>query len=169
MIISKTTTWTEFQPFATEERMAKIRETVTDCAIFDFWQMSIGDFSPCFEGGMPSDMVEMLNKENITVFEVVAIQNAVISFVKEFTEAMQIFTLLPDNDTLSAQSGIPNFSPIENMLIFTREYFGLHNFGSAESMTLLEYMLAKKHDYARQLFDRNRSKSKSTLPKNPKR
>lgn len=44
------------------------------------------------------------------------------------------------------------------MLIFTRKYFGLQNFGDAEKITLLEYYLAKKDTYSDAIFQRSLQK-----------
>lgn len=143
MKITRKTKWAEFVPFANEERIAQIREKITDCAIFDFWGLSIGEFSPMLDGGVPAKLSKGLN--NATVHEAIKIINACGKFLKEFENAMKSTEVEMTADETKALSMVTiQLTPIENLLTFAQGFFGLKDFGEAEKITLIEYYIAKK-------------------------
>ena len=157
--INKKTKWAVFAPYATPQRVAQLRDKITNCAsFFDFWQMSIGDFSQMIENGLPDELKMHVENKEITVYEVIEILNAADKFLNDFSKALSNYKIEPEGDEITASSFCPEFKPIESMLIFTREYFGLKNFGDAEKITLLEYYLAKKDSYSKAIFQRSLQK-----------
>lgn len=161
MIINRETKWAEFAPFATLERVAQLRDKITDCAIFDFMQITIGDFSEMTEFGMPEQLRKELENKDISVFEVLRMINACEKFMKDFSNVMQRYQITPDLREQQASIGLPEFSPIENMLIFCQSFFGLPNFGEAEKITILEFKIAKKKSFSDAMYQRNLSKIKT--------
>lgn len=164
MIINRQTKWTEFAPFATIERVARLREKITNCATFDFWQLTIGDFAEMTEYGIPGELRERLNSKETSVYEAVEIINACEKFLSDFKNLMEHYVITPDLKEQQASIGLPEFSPIENMLIFCQSFFHLPNFGEAEKITILEFVIAKKKSYCDIMFERNKAKIKTRTP-----
>lgn len=157
--INRKTKWAVFAPYATPNRVAQLREKITDCAtFFDFWQMTIGDFSQMTENGLPEELKKIVEDKDVTVYEVIEIINAAKKFVDDFSKAMANYKIEAEGDEITAASFCPDFKPIESMLIYTRKYFGLRNFEEAEKITLLEYYLAKKDSYSEAIFQRSLQK-----------
>lgn len=156
MKITKSTKWIDFEPFITPERLAQLRETVTDCAFFDFWQLTIGDFSIMLSNGFPEDLQNQMNNIKITVFEVIKIMNATDKFMKEFSSVMLSYDMQLKPEEMQASSYCPEFSPIENMLNFCLDEFGPHptKGGFNEEITLLEYNIRKKKRYSDSMYQR---------------
>ena len=154
MRIDKKTKWVEFAPFVNEERMVQLRDSITDCAIFDFWKLTIGEFSPLLNGELPAELQKQLENRDITVFEVIMIVNSNEKFLLEFQTVIDSYEIELEAEEKEASSFMPDFLPYENMLIFTQKYFGLNDFGSAEKISMLEYMIAKKSSYSDAIYQR---------------
>ena len=154
MKITRGTKWVEFAPFVNEERIALLRERITDSAIFDFWGLSIGEFSPMLNGGLPKELDAQIKRDGITVHEVIEITNAAEGFLKEFEKVLSSLELDSTADEKEAHSYMPDFAPIESMLIFTQKYFNLKSFGEAEKISVLEYLLAKKATYSDAIYQK---------------
>ena len=152
LTITEKTKWNEVSPLLSEEEIKKLQKKITALFHFDFYQLTIGDFSEMIEGKTPDKLDRLLVNEIVTVFEVIKLKNAIEKFVKDFSTELQSYEIKSDP---IATANLPQFNLIQSMLIFTRSYFGLHNFGDAEKITLLEFSLAKRHTYAQQIFEKN--------------
>ena len=159
MKINKRTKWANIAPLVTPEILAQLKESLPGCVIFDFWQLTIGDFSEMLKNGVPTSLIKRIEKRGATVFEVVQILNACEKFLIEFSEVMQQFEIQPTPDEKQAASFCPEFTPTESLLIFTRKYFGtVRGFGEAEEITLYEYYIAKKDSFSDAIYQRQLSK-----------
>lgn len=81
---------------------------------------------------------------------------------------MQDFALKETAESRQAARGLPQFNETEGLLVFVREYFGLHNFTEAEEVTLADVFLAKKDAFIKASFERNYNEiiiKKNTLKK----
>ena len=76
-------------------------------------------------------------------------------FVQDFTKACERYTLSPTPDQQQATQGTEHMTPLETMLVFTRDYFGLPSFIDAGKRTMGEYITAKKARYNELLTQRN--------------
>jgi len=157
MKITRQTKWADFLPFATEERLARLKEAIPDCATFDFWQLTIGDFSQMLEEGLPAILKKELERKDVTVLEVLEIMNAAEKFLKDFYNSMKNFEIELSPDEKSAASACPEFTPTESMLIFTQKYFNHKHFGESEEITMIEYYMAKKSTYSDAVYQRRLS------------
>lgn len=157
MKITRQTKWFEFQPFATPERVAQLKEAIQDCAPFDFWQLTIGDFSQMLTDGLPDILKKDLEKKDITIIEVIELMNAAEKFLTDFYNSMKNFEVELSPDEKSAAGACPEFTPTESMLIFAQKYFGHKDFGESEKITMIEYYIAKKSSYSDAVYQRRLS------------
>lgn len=156
MKITNKTKWAEFAPFATPQRVAQLREKITDCAIFDFMALKIGDFSPMLSGGMPEEIKSKIENPNITVFEVIRWLNAIDEFLKKFSSIMESMEIEVESDEKQALAFMPQLSPLENILNFCLDNFGQHPVkgGFNEDITLVEFIMRKRHVHAQNVYQR---------------
>lgn len=75
-------------------------------------------------------------------------------FIEEFVGAINNLTVRPTPEEEQASEGIPKSNWAESILIFTRGYFGLHNFKEAERITIGEILIAKKAAYIEAMYRR---------------
>lgn len=159
MKIDKNTLWRDLAPFLTDKIMAELKEKITDSAFFlDFWNMKCGHFVAVFEGGTPQPIIEVLEKPTLTVFEAVKFLNGFDEFVKDFFEALEKLNIVLSADEIQASKNLIEISATEGILLFNQMFFGLHDFGSAEKITLIEYLIARRKTYNDSLFQRNLAK-----------
>ena len=76
-------------------------------------------------------------------------------FLQEFARACEELTLPATEEQRSATQGTKAMTPLESMLVFTRDYFGLPSFFEAGKRTIGEYLTAKKASYNEALIQRN--------------
>ena len=154
MKIDNKTKMKDFIYFATDERMLEIRKQLgTDCD-FDFWDLTIGEFSAIFDNKIPEPIQKRIEDDNITVFEVAKLQNGFIEFLDKFKEIEKTLEIQKDGDEVRALSSCVELTPVENMLIFCQKYFGHKDFGQSEKITLLEYIIARKAQYNEIMFQK---------------
>jgi len=152
--IDEKTKWDEIYLLLTEDDFKELQKKVTEIFPFNFYQITIGDLAQmsCYPPKFPN--IENYDKENLTVFDYFKIKNA-NDFIIEFTKDLKIYELSKTVEENNANSNLPDFTLIEVMLCFTQNYFKLQNFGEAEKITLLEYLLARKNDYTQKLYEKN--------------
>lgn len=156
MKINNSTKWAEFAPFATPTRLAQLREKITGCANFDFWSLTIGEFSPMLDGDFPDKIKEILEDKKTTVFKAVELINAVDKFNKEFAEIMQSMEIELESDEQKAVSMMPTLKPIENILNFCLDNFGTDPKTGRfnEEITLIEFLIRKRYVHANSVYQR---------------
>jgi len=152
--IDEKTKWDEICLLLTEDDFKELQKKVTDIFPFDFYQITIGDLAQMSYNPPKFPNVESYDQENITVFDYFKIKNA-NDFVIDFTNDLKNYELSKTIEESNANSNLPDFTLIEVMLCFTQSYFNLQNFGEAEKITLLEYLLARKNDYTQKLYEKN--------------
>jgi len=156
--INNRTKWYEFKGKVPDAQLnmfiEQIQKEYTVCHPFDFNQLTIGQFAELLECKLPRVLHSELCNLGVTVFQVVAVRNAVDKFMKFFNNIHEQYKVPQTAAEQVASAGLLQPSIIEAMLIFTRQYFGLHDFGAAERITLLEYLLAKKHTFITESFQR---------------
>lgn len=169
MKITANTLWSDFSVFATEERLAQLREHISDCAFFDFWSMTVGDFYVMINKGMPKPFIEEIEKKSkkvlgikipcknkLTVFEYVKMVNATEKFFADFAAEMNSMQMEMKNDEKLAASYMVGTQPIEDILNFCLDNFGQHptKGGFNEDITLREYLFRKKKVFNDSIFQR---------------
>ena len=126
-----------YEPFLTGESVAELKAAAERSIRFchtltldEFWGLLAGDYSLLGDLSSPS------------VYQVYWAKRFK-DFVEEFTQSCNALSMKdPENDGMDA--GCVKIEPQENMLIFVREYFGLHSFVEAGERTIGEYILARK-------------------------
>lgn len=86
-------------------------------------------------------------------------------FVTEFTNALKNLQPPKDADEAIASANLPKISPAESMLIFARNYFGLHSFEEASRVTLAEFLIAKRDVYITALYHQRLARAKKNKKK----
>lgn len=77
------------------------------------------------------------------------------AFCKEVRDLCTRLQIEPTEEQKRAQNGCLTTTPTENMLIFTRSYFGLPSFFAAGERTIGEYLTARKDEYNKARYNRN--------------
>jgi hypothetical protein len=152
--IDENTKWDAVLPFMTEDAMKELQKRVSMLFPFDFYKITIGCFSEMVSEMQVFPNLEDYDKYNLTVFQYIKIKNA-LDFLDEFANILKKYNAPPSAKETMALSAVPNFTIIENMLCFVQKFFNLHNFHEAENITILDFILAKKSDYAQKIFDKN--------------
>lgn len=117
-----------------------------DLEFRQFWQCGNGDFAEVLE-----DMSEP------TVLQVYWVKRYE-KFVEEFATTLKRMTLPQTPEEIQAADGLLKVSWDEAILVFVREYFGLHSFKEAERITMGEILIAKRAAYNRDKFQRKLAK-----------
>lgn len=79
-------------------------------------------------------------------------------FIQELPETLLALTPKMDADEKQASEGLMDSTLAESLLVFARNYFGLHSFTDAERITIGEVLIAKKATYNEQMFQKKLSK-----------
>lgn len=77
------------------------------------------------------------------------------AFVTEFAEKIKRLTIAPTEKQERARIGTYNFDYKTSVLVFLRNYFGLHSFAEAGRLTVGEYLTARQDEYNRAVMQRN--------------
>jgi hypothetical protein len=157
MNITRSTKWNSILPFLTAERIAQLKESISDCAIFDFWQFDLGDFSQMISGHVPDKLWQKMQDDDMSVEQAVSLMNAIEPFLKEFEAVMKQYYIQPTAEEEFAMRGTPETTVIEAMHEFILSHFGQHptKGGYNENITLIEYAMAKKATFVSRLQNKN--------------
>lgn len=143
MIITSSTKYEEFEPF---------EDKITDESKDEIKAAAVRQFKPYhtltlneFWGALSYDYSLLGDLSEPSVLQVYWLKGF-YDFLKEFTTACEkLVAKDPENEGL--QEGCAQLSAQESMLIFVREYFGLHSFEAAGDITIGEYILARKDHF----------------------
>jgi hypothetical protein len=156
--VNKDTKFADFAPFAEFVSNADLQKLKEAAGIsgFNFWELTIRGFSDLNKGVFPETIQKVIEADGL--LDVFAIRNAIEKFANDFTAVIQRFELPQTSEEIQAGAGVPEFSLLESMLLFTQKYFSLPSFEAAEQITLSDFLMAKKADYSSRLFERNYTK-----------
>lgn len=115
-----------------------------------FWDLTIRQYIELTEG--ESDIKADLE----SVYGVYFVAGLSV-FLQEFVDKIEALKIEPTEKEQRAMAGCLQVSLAESMLVFTRRYFGLHNFTDAEGITLGDYYIARRDDYNAQIYQRTRA------------
>ncbi len=137
---------TKYAPFALIENTISEddKKRIMDAAEQKFGSchmLSIDEFFGCIKG----DFSHLGDLNDPTVFQAYWIKRFK-DFCKEFSSVCERLAI-HDPDMDGTDAGCVKIEPAESMLIFVREYFGLHSFADAGKVTIGEYVLARKDKY----------------------
>ena len=156
MQITEATKYTEFEPFEkyvtkkTEQGLFESAEEkfgkMYDLEFGTFWQCSNDNFEDVLGNMSEPTVLQVYWKKR---FE---------KFVEEFAATLKAMTLTQTAEEIQAAEGLLKISWDEAILVFVRDYFGLHSFKDAERITMGEILIAKRATYNREKFQRKLAK-----------
>lgn len=153
MTITPATLYSEFQPveFAVSEtERAKIAEAAEAFYFGDggFWSLSVGDFIDITNGD-----IEKVCKQDGSVFAVYALRRFA-DFASTFVAAVEALVVPQTAEERAAMAVCREVTTAEAMLIFTRNYFGCQSFKQAATVSLGDYLIARKDAYNNAVAER---------------
>lgn len=156
MRITDETKYAEFETaekYVKPEAVQKIFESAEekfgkmyDLEFGTFWQCSNDNFAEVLGNMSEPTVLQVYWKKR---FE---------KFVEEFAGALKAMTLTQTAEEIQAAEGLLKVSWDEAILVFVRDYFGLHSFKDAERITMGEILIAKRAVYNREKFQRKLAK-----------
>jgi hypothetical protein len=121
------------------------------------YEMPLRIFLEILEGTFKAEKIERDCKEGLTFFAKLYLDK-IGEFAKEFCEKYEVLTHKPTAEERKAGEACLETNFRENILVFTRNYFGLHSFIKAYEITTGEILIAKKDNYNEVAFRRAMSK-----------
>lgn len=155
MIVTPETLYTEFQP---------VEDCVDEASKTDLMKAAERAYKACneltldeFWGVMNGDYSLLGNLDEPKVLQVYWLKRFA-QFVDEFGNECKRTQLEPTPEQRQASQGTLEMLPVESMLVFVRQYFGLHSFADCGRITIGEYLTARKDHYNDALIQRNYEK-----------
>lgn len=157
MIITEKTQYIDFiaiEDVMTDEAAAQLDEATAakygsyyDLSLRDFFAVMRKDFSCVgYDGG---DDLDVLQGHWIHGFA---------AFVDKLTNIVKSYQLPQTAESMAAAAKCTKITFEESVLFLCREYFALHSFDAVYSLTISDYILAKKDTYNKVVFDREINK-----------
>lgn len=135
---------------------ADAREQIKSAALErygSYHELTIGRFSECLDGDFSRAVGEYHTGRIDGTWLQVYWMRGFIDFAKEYTETLKKLSPAMDADEERAASGLLDTTLIESILVFARNYFGMHSFSETENkITLGEILIAKKAVYNETTF-----------------
>lgn len=117
-----------------------------------WWSMKIGDFVSLSEGDRtPLGVTD--DPSTWTAFAYYAMQGFG-SFVDEFVKVTKALEAPMSAREAAASSACQRMTLGEGMLVFVRSYFGCKSFAEAAELPLCDYVIARKDNYNKAMFER---------------
>lgn len=153
MIITEKTPYKDYvqqERVASDETAAQIHAAAcryykqyAELTLDEFWGLMQGDFSLLGDTTNPSVLQ-------------IYWQRGFEEFCKTLAKTLERLVVPEDpNKQAEIVRGCVDMSAQENMLVFVREYFGLHSFYAAGRRTIGEYITARKDEYNKAMARRN--------------
>lgn len=139
-------------PFVTDESRKSLMERAAK--IRDPYTLTLAEFFSCCEGDFECVIKD---QNNPTTGEGLWLE-MFRGFIADFGKILErlVITQTPEQKKASANCLTVEWQ--EGMLVFVRAYFGLKSFTEAETITIGDYLLAKKDEYNTAIFQRNMAK-----------
>ena len=154
MNITKETSYTDFaleeEEFIDEETEDKIIEASKE-VYGDYYDLTIENLIDFTTEG--TDAYDELMDEKITVFRVYWFKG-LSEFLKTYLNLLKNFVVKESPEESIASKACYPVEFGESLLIFAREYFGLHSFKEASQITLSDLLIAKKDAYNKSVFEK---------------
>lgn len=144
--------YADILPFVTDESHKELMAQATK--IRDPYTLTLSEFFACCEGDFGCVVKDTKNPTTGEVLWLEMFQ----SFVDDFSKILERLVIQQTPEQKQASANCLPVEWQEGMLVFVRSYFGLKSFGEAESVTIGDYLLAKKDDYNTNVFQRNMAK-----------
>ena len=160
IIFDKNTTLRKMKPIIIifPEVIEKAKAEITDVisrTVFDFFGMTISEFLRLQEQILPDKVNRFLARRKTTFHDYIKIVNAFEQGAKAFEQILINTTIQSEADEEAARNGLLEVTTEEAMLTFMRDYFGLDSLEKAQSLTLYEYITARKVTFNNAKFQKN--------------
>lgn len=117
----------------------------------DWWQLTTGEFLSLSTGDLTL-ITQGVAQEQMTVWQYYALLDFK-EWAAEFAQLIEKLTPPQTMEQMQVCKMLPKNTIQEALLIFNRNYFGLHNFAEAEKIPIFDVLIAKKDTYAKALFE----------------
>lgn len=121
------------------------------------YEMPLRIFLEILEGTFKAEKIDRDCKNGLTLFAKLYLEK-IGDFAKDFCEKYEALTHKPTAEEQKAGEACLETNFRENILVFTRSYFGLQSFVKAYEITTGEILIAKKDSYNETAFRRAMSK-----------
>lgn len=152
----------------TDEQLEELRERAPKVVLGDggYNGITLGQLAVLTTRGAKGVFTKAENEQDVSVFEYYCAEGFAAWF-EDYTKKLQRLQPPMTSEEKAAQAACMQVGMIEGLLIFAREYFGLHSFGEAEQVTLGDLLIAKKDAYNKAVYQReyNRIITKPTRKK----
>lgn len=153
---------TEATKYAEFEHVEKYVTKKTEQGLFDsaeekfgkMYDLEFGTFWQCSNDNFEEVLGDMSEPTVLQVYW----KKRFEKFVEEFAATLKAMTLTQTAEEIQAAEGLLKISWDEAILVFVRDYFGLHSFKDAERITIGEILIAKRATYNREKFQRKLAK-----------
>lgn len=153
MKITAQTKWSKIanlEPFFSEDTRKAMTEAA-EAQFGDYYALTLDALFELLNG----DFSAMLgNTDDPTALQV-AWAKGFAEFAKTLTDTLDGMTIKPDAVEVRAQAGTLKMSFQEGVLVFCRDYFGLPSFAACGTLTVGDFLLAKKAAYNIAVAQRN--------------
>ena len=156
MQITEATKYAEFEPvekYVTKKTVQGLFESAEE-KFGKMYDLEFGTFWQCSNDNFEEVLGDMSEPTVLQVYW----KKRFEKFVEEFAAALKAMTLTQTAEEIQAAEGLLKISWDEAILVFVRDYFGLHSFKDAERITMGEILIAKRATYNREKFQRKLAK-----------
>lgn len=155
MIITESTTYEEAAAFIelmSEDQKAILNQRAVEL-FGDPWGMKIGEILGMIEKQADSFPFN-IHSADITLLQYLWMQQ-LDDFFNRLSKILERFKVAETQEQKQASQGSLKMSFREGVLVFLRSYFGLHTFDEALELPLADFLLAKKDEYNKTIFNIN--------------
>lgn len=156
MQITEATKYAEFEPvekYVTKKTAQGLFESAEE-KFGKMYDLEFGTFWQCGNDNFAEVLGDMREPTVLQVYW----KKRFEKFVEEFASTLKAMTLTQTAEEIQAAEGLLKISWDEAILVFVRDYFGLHSFKDAERITMGEILIAKRATYNREKFQRKLAK-----------
>ena len=115
----------------------------------DPWGLTLADFIAI----TGNDLSRLGDMSDPTILQMYWLQ-CFHEFVEQFQHILESLKMPMDATEEAAAASMKKVSMAEGMLVYARGYFGLHSFSDAEQITITEYVMARRDDYNKAIYNR---------------
>lgn len=156
MLITEKTKYEEFQAverYVSKSSVQRIYEAAEQ-KFGNMYNLEFGSFWECANGNYSEVLGDISEPTVLQVYW----KKRFEKFIEEFAAQLKSMILPQTSEEIQASEGLLKIGWDEGMLVFVREFFGLHSFKEAERITIGEILIAKRAAYNRDKFQRKLSK-----------
>jgi len=156
MKVSKKTPFIEialFEDYITEDSKKELKEAA-EKDIGSCWDLTLREFFELSKGDFSCKGIDVKKPEELSVLQFYWCARFK-DFVDEFAATLERLQAPQSIEAQKAAKSCLDVSFEESVVVFCREYFGLHNFADAYTITLGEFVIAKKDSYNKTIFERS--------------